>query len=236
MTAAPAASERLALAPLRSGSRRAGLAMAVSLLLASCTQQQMDDQPRLEAFEAASRFPSNQAVRPWLPGTVSRSTSWGDVPSDNPRPVTTALLKRGRALYESICAPCHGLAGYGDGMVVRHGFPAPPSYHQARLRAVSDGYVFGVITRGYGVMYPYANRVQESERWALIAYLRALQLSQWVDAAGLDRSAQDALAEVRGEPDRLRPRPPPLLQRPPLPSMVPAGDSGSGAGATELSR
>jgi mono/diheme cytochrome c family protein len=118
-----------------------------------------------------------------------------NTPQANPRPVTRALLQRGRQRYEIYCAACHGLDGRGDGMVVQRGFPAPPSYHSERLRQAPDSHFYNVITHGYGVMYPYADRVSPDDRWAIVAYVRALQLSQHVPAAQLtahDRAVLDA--------------------------------------------
>lgn len=96
----------------------------------------------------------------------------------NPPPMSAQLLQRGRQRFDIFCAPCHGLAGQGDGMVARRGFPSPPSYHIDRLRNAPDAHFFSVITHGYGAMYPYADRVPVNDRWAIIAYIRALQLSQ----------------------------------------------------------
>ena len=96
----------------------------------------------------------------------------------NPLPVTLALLERGQQRFDIYCAPCHGLSGHGDGMIVRRGFPAPPSYHTDRLRNAPDSHFYQVISHGYGVMYPYADRIDPHDRWAIVAYIRALQLSQ----------------------------------------------------------
>jgi len=95
-----------------------------------------------------------------------------------PPPVNAAFLARGRERYTIFCSPCHGLTGYGNGMIVQRGFPTPPSYHSARLRAVPGRHIFDVITNGYGVMYSYAARIPPRDRWAIVAYVRALQESQ----------------------------------------------------------
>ena len=96
----------------------------------------------------------------------------------NPMPITLATLQRGRERFDIYCSPCHSKAGDGDGMVVRRGFPAPPSYHTDRLRSAPDAHFFSVITHGYGAMYSYADRIAVDDRWAIVAYIRALQLSQ----------------------------------------------------------
>ncbi len=107
----------------------------------------------------------------------------------NPLPVTKALLTRGQQRFEIYCAPCHGRSGDGAGMVVQRGFPAPPSYHTDRLRHAPDSHFYQVISDGYGVMYPYADRINPHDRWAIVAYIRALQLSQHATRGQLD--AQD---------------------------------------------
>jgi mono/diheme cytochrome c family protein len=95
-----------------------------------------------------------------------------------PSPITREFLVLGRTRYEAFCAPCHGITGYGNGMIVQRGFPAPPSFHTQRLRDVPPEYIVDVITNGFGRMFSYAYRVPEDERWAIAAYIRALQLSQ----------------------------------------------------------
>lgn len=101
-----------------------------------------------------------------------------DIPEHNPLPVTAKLLHRGQDRFNVYCSPCHSVVGDGDGMVVRRGFPPPPSFHTRRLRKAPDAHFYRVITHGYGVMFPYAARVAPDDRWAIIAYIRALQFSQ----------------------------------------------------------
>lgn len=113
----------------------------------------------------------------------------------NPLPVTRDLLARGRERFDIYCAPCHGRSGAGDGMIVRRGFPAPPSYHSERLRHAPDNHFYQVISDGYGVMYPYADRILPQDRWAIVAYIRALQLSQHAPRDQLDA---DDLAHLSG--------------------------------------
>jgi mono/diheme cytochrome c family protein len=111
----------------------------------------------------------------------------------NPLPITLALLQRGQQRFDIYCAPCHGLSGNGDGMIARRGFPAPPSYHTDHLRKAPDSHFYQVISDGYGVMYPYADRISPHDRWAIVAYIRALQLSQH---APRDRLAPQDLARL----------------------------------------
>lgn len=95
-----------------------------------------------------------------------------------PFSITRDVLERGKERYDIACAPCHGFTGEGDGMVVQRGFPAPPSYGIQRLREAPVGHFVNVMARGYGIMYPQAERVKPEDRWAIAAYIRALQLSQ----------------------------------------------------------
>ena len=101
-------------------------------------------------------------------------------------PMSASLLARGRDRFDIFCSPCHSIAGDGDGMIARRGFPHPPSFHIDRLRNASDAHFYAVITNGYGVMHSYARRVPPADRLAIIAYIRALQLSQHAPVAMLD--------------------------------------------------
>lgn len=109
--------------------------------------------------------------------------------------VTSALLKRGQERFHIYCAPCHSELGDGDGMIVQRGFPPPPSFHEQRLRDAPVQHFYDVITNGYGVMYSYAARAQPADRWAIAAYIRALQLSQNASAADLE------VYRLRGPPE-----------------------------------
>ena len=137
---------------------------------------------------SGSALPLDENGHPLLPGASGYA---------NPLPLTKALLVRGRQRFDIYCAPCHGRSGDGAGMVVQRGFPAPPSYHTARLRKAADSHLYQVISDGYGVMYPYADRITVRDRWAIVAYIRALQLSQHVARDALD--AQD-LARLNAAP------------------------------------
>ncbi|MDN5872124.1 MAG: cytochrome c [Nitrococcus sp.] len=154
------------------------LLVLLAVMLTACDQPPFADQPKYEPYEAAWDWPEDQSALQPVPGTVSRDASLGPVPETLPVPLTQELLARGRQRYRIYCTPCHGKVGYGNGLVVQHGFPAPPSYHTARLRNASLRHFYDVISDGYGVMYSYAARVAPRDRWAIAAYIRALQLSQ----------------------------------------------------------
>jgi len=105
------------------------------------------------------------------------------------------VLQRGQNRYTIYCAVCHGQAGYGDGIATKYEFPAPPSFHTDALRNQPVGFYFDVITSGYGKMYPYATQLNEPDRWAVVAYIRALQLSQHAPAKSLPTSDQEQLSQ-----------------------------------------
>jgi mono/diheme cytochrome c family protein len=118
-----------------------------------------------------------------------------------PFPLTRAVLERGQQRYTIFCAVCHGAKGNGDGIVVQRGFTAPPSYHTPRLRSVPAGYLFDVATRGYGSMPSYADQIPPRDRWAIVAYIRALQLSQYAPLDDLPPAQREAaLAHLEGNP------------------------------------
>jgi mono/diheme cytochrome c family protein len=158
----------------------------------------MYDQPRHKPMSESRLFPDGTSARPSVPGTVAAAgggfagTSSGRVGAEievarardeaaqtNPYPITLELLRHGRERFNIYCAPCHSPVGDGDGMVARRGFPHPPSYHVDRLRKAPDRHFYDVMTHGYGTMRPYADRVPPEDRWAIVAYIRALQLSQY---------------------------------------------------------
>ena len=167
-------------------------ALAVLLLLPGCDlRQRMYDQPKYEAHEASPFFDDGLSSRPAVEGTVARGQLrfdehfWegkvkGELATTLPARVTfdRALLDRGRERFDVFCSPCHGRTGRGDGMIVQRGLKRPPSFHEERLREAAIGYFFDVQTNGFGAMYSYASRVPATDRWAISAYIRALQLSQ----------------------------------------------------------
>jgi len=164
---------------------RALLWIAVVLPLAACDDHSMTQQKRYVTYAPAGLFPDDTEAQPLPAGVVAQGDLDRAAQSANPPAVDAALLARGRQRYDIYCSPCHGLSGKGDGMVVQRGFPAPPSYHIARLRAAPAQHVFDVITNGYGVMYSYASRVEPHDRWAIVAYVRALQQSQGAKLADM---------------------------------------------------
>jgi hypothetical protein len=167
---------------------RAPWAVLALLLVAGC-RQDMHDQPRYEPLEPSAFFDDRRAARPVLPGTVARGqldedealhlgTRDGVLVTDFPLRLDRGLLARGRERYDIYCSPCHDRLGYGRGMIVQRGYQQPPSLHEDRLRQVPVGYLYQTIRNGFGVMPSYAAQVRERDRWAIVAYLRALQLSQ----------------------------------------------------------
>ncbi|MGN6570237.1 MAG: c-type cytochrome [Pseudolabrys sp.] len=153
------------------------IALAFATALGGCDFD-MRVQPKFKAQAPATLWADGSSERPLPKGVVAQ----GDLPRDdaarNPPPVTEALLARGRERYNVYCAPCHGLSGDADGIVVQHGFPAPPSYHSDALMKAPASTFYDTITNGYGVMYSYGARVAPADRWAIVAYIRALQLSR----------------------------------------------------------
>lgn len=154
-------------------------ACALAAALAGCGQA-MDNQPKYKTYAPAdpALFPDGQSARPRVPGTIARGEDLKARPDHIPYKVTMQLLKRGQDQFDVFCAPCHSRLGDGRGIVVERGFPSPPSYHSQRLRAAPLTHFYDVITDGYGVMYSYGDRVEPKDRWAIAAYIRALQLSQ----------------------------------------------------------
>jgi mono/diheme cytochrome c family protein len=156
------------------------LLLAAAALLAACDR--MTDQPRSKPYRG---LPTAASLRP--EGTVARAKPAA------PPTLSLALIERGRERFDINCAPCHGRSGDGRGMIVERGFPAPPSYHIDRLRNAPSQHFYDVITNGYGAMYSYAARVPEPDRWAIVAYIRALQQSQNAALADVPAEKRRAL-------------------------------------------
>jgi mono/diheme cytochrome c family protein len=146
-------------------------------------------QDKYAPLAPSSSWPDGRSSRPLIPGTVPYSTGIEAETSSGVRGETSlermthadlgvSTLQRGRQRYDIFCTPCHGASGDGNGYVVLRGFPRPPSYHIDRLRSADDEYLYEVVTRGHGVMYGYGDRIGEDDRWAIVGYVRALQLAQ----------------------------------------------------------
>jgi mono/diheme cytochrome c family protein len=176
--------------------------VTLAVLTAAC-RQDMHDAPRYDALEASTFFPDGQAARPFVVNTVARGQLReddhlyrgrvnGELADVFPMPVTAAVMARGQERFNVFCSPCHGPTGAGNGMIVQRGFRAPPSMHEERLRTAPVGYYFDVMTNGFGAMQDYASQVPVADRWAIAAFIRALQLSQraTIDDVPADRRAE----------------------------------------------
>jgi mono/diheme cytochrome c family protein len=140
----------------------------------------------------------NAGGRVGVPAGEVQLQSAGDVVDAFPFPVTKEVLDRGQERYQVFCQMCHGMTGFGDGMIVRRGFRRPPSYHDDRLRREPVGHYFDVITNGWGAMPDYAAQIPVEDRWAIIAYIRALQLSQQAPAGSVPQQAAPAGPQQHG--------------------------------------
>lgn len=198
---------------LRGGRRRptAGRLILAALFVGSLfgCRQDMHDQPKYETLEASEFFADGRASRPPVPGTVARGALQldphlhtgrvdGAFVRSFPFAVTDEVMARGRGRYEIFCTPCHSRLGDGRGMAVRRGIAPPPSFHIDRLRDIEEGYLFDVISNGFGRMYGYGAQIAVRDRWAIVAYLRALQLSQHVRPADLPEAARQELQRSGG--------------------------------------
>jgi mono/diheme cytochrome c family protein len=176
-------------------------ATSVMGLVGSACRQDMHDQPKYIPLRASAFFSDNRSARPAIPDTVPRGhldddallytgRQDGRIAAVFPFPVDAKVMSRGQERYDIFCAPCHGRAGNGDGMVVRRGYRRPPPYADARLLTEPAGHFFDVITNGFGAMPDYAAQISAGDRWAIVAYVRALQLSAratLADVAPADR-------------------------------------------------
>jgi cytochrome c553 len=185
--------------------------MAVLALAATVAcRQDMHDQPKYIPLRPSDFFGDGRSERPLIEGSVARGHLKDDVafytgkgpdgkPIDAfPFPVTKDVIERGQQRFNIYCTPCHGHLGNGDGMIPRRGFRHPPSYHQDRLRNVPNGYIFDVISAGFGAMPDYAAQIEPRDRWAIVAYIRALQLSQNATIADVPADARGELAGQAG--------------------------------------
>ena len=192
----------------RTGRASMAAAMLVALTGAAACRQDMHDGPRYKPLAQSDIYPDLRSARPIIEGTVARGFLKDDdvfytgmqngAPVEKiPMPLTDAVVQRGQERYNIYCSPCHGVAGDGDGMIVKRGYKQPTSYHDPRLRNEKAGYFFDVMTRGFGQMPDYAAQVSPKDRWAIVAYIRALQLSQHASVGDLTKVERERLE--RGE-------------------------------------
>src|SRR5215207_2505801 len=197
----------------------------------------MHDAPSYDPLQGTNFFANGAASRPLVANTVARGQLRADehlytgkingqVANEFPMPVTKQVLDRGQERFNVFCSPCHGRTGSGNGMVVQRGFRQPPSYHEDRLVNAPVGYFFDVMTNGFGAMQDYAAQVPVADRWAIAAYMKALQLSRRA-------TMEDVPAERRGELDRAPDVPPPASQAPAgAQPQQPGGSQPAAPGAT----
>jgi mono/diheme cytochrome c family protein len=184
------------------------LVLLLLLFAAVSCRQKMANQPRYDPLEPSAFFADGMSARPRIAGTVARgelSTNPlldtgkinGQVADGFPFEVTREILDRGHERYNIYCGQCHGRAGDGNGMIPARGLRRPPSFHTETLRTATTGHFFDVITNGFGAMPPYKTMIPPRDRWAIVAYIRALQISQNAtinDVPAAERANLDAPA------------------------------------------
>ena len=185
------------------------LLAACGLFLAGCNEellrQDMANQPKNKPLSESDFFADGRSERPLIENTVARGAIANDelvIPKDSnafPLPVDLKLLERGEGRYKIYCTPCHGLQGDGNGMIVMRGMKRPPSYHIDRLRQAPNGYFYDVITNGFGSMYGYSAQIPPRDRWAIIAYVRALQLSRDARASELPEALRSKISSAASD-------------------------------------
>jgi len=164
----------------------------------------MHNQPKYVPLRESAFFGDARSARPVVSGTVARGQLHDDAllytgKTGNadatmfPFPIDARVMARGQERFNIYCSPCHGRTGQGDGMVVQRGYRRPPTYHQDRLREAAVGHFFDVITNGFGAMPDYATQIAAEDRWAIIAYVRALQLSQHAAVADVPPAERGTL-------------------------------------------
>ena len=187
--------------------RELWLFLPALLLISGGCHRDMRDQPRYEVLEASALFPNGQASRPVPQGTVPRGHLQADEAFETgregadfvatiPLKLDRALLDRGQERFNIYCSPCHGRTADGDGLIVRRGFRRPPSMHLDRLRQAPAGHFFDVMTRGFGAMPAYGHPIAPRDRWSIVAYIRALQLSQSAALSDVPADMRSSLEEA----------------------------------------
>ena len=182
---------------------RIGALVLLAAGLSAC-RQDMHDQPKYIPLRPSDFFLDGRSARPLSEGTIARGHlnddpafftgkgSDGKLITYFPIAVTKDVILRGQQRFNVYCSPCHDRTGSGNGMIVRRGYRRPPSYHTQRLIEQPDGHFFDVMTNGFGAMPDYAAQIQPQDRWAIVAYIRALQLSQ-------QATINDVPADARGQ-------------------------------------
>ena len=185
--------------------------VALLLTCTSCKRDDMADQVKLKPYAQSSFYPDQSSARPLVPHTISITDDLEAPPLEIPAglnvlgrwqnplpasatfpfPITAADLQCGQQRFDIFCTPCHGQTGDGNGMIPQRGFTRPPTYHSDRLRNAPVSYFYNVITGGLGAMYPYNDRIPPDDRWRIIAYIRALQLSQYAPLSELKEVHHD---------------------------------------------
>jgi hypothetical protein len=177
--------------------------LCASAITSGC-RQDMHDQPKYKVNGWSNFFPDHRNNRPLVPDTVARGRLYeddllyrgrvdGKLADVYPMPITAAVLERGRQRYSIYCLPCHSPEGDGNGVAVQRGMKRPPSFHIERLQKAAPGYLYDVVTNGFGSMYDYKDRVDVNDRWAIVAYVQTLQASQNTPFAELSPVEKDLL-------------------------------------------
>ncbi len=164
------------------------------LALAGCKQEDMYTQQSSRTWDRNRVFEDGTSMRHPVAGTVARDAP--NPPAPQPPSITADLVSRGQQRFDIFCTACHGAAGNGQGMIVQRGFPQAPSFVQGKLRDAKAEVFWNAMTQGYGAMYSFATRISPNDRWAVIAYVRALQLSQNTEASSLPPEDQARLVEA----------------------------------------
>ncbi len=194
-----------------STTRRLVVVLLAILTLGAC-RQKMANQARYDPLEPSDFFADGMASRPRIAGTIARGEITdnpffdtgkvnGQVADGFPMPVTLDLIDRGQDRFDIYCAQCHGRVGDGNGMIPARGYRRPPSFHTQTLRTATSGHLFDVMTNGFGAMPPYGTMIPPQDRWAIAAYIRALQLSQSATVADVpvtERAKLDAPPPASG--------------------------------------
>ncbi len=174
--------------------RLAFLPLLAILAVTGCKKENMYTQQVIRQWDRDPTAANATSARPPVAGTLAQEQP--DAPVPQPTVITAALLARGQARYAIFCTPCHAESGDGNGMIVQRGFPQPPAFTTARLLHARAQLIYDTITNGHGAMYGYAARIPPADRWAIAAYIRALQLSQAASITALPDQDRARLAQA----------------------------------------